>query len=77
MRRESEQFNSTLQNFYHEFSERCETLLKIYNELKDHLEDTRCEIAQLRARVALYEVTNFIPNEIGKQESDKVIKFCP
>jgi hypothetical protein len=56
---------------------RHDVLFKMYSELKDEIEEAKREIAQLRARLAVYNQDNFIPQEIAKLETRKLVRFCP
>lgn len=56
---------------------RHDALFKMYSEMKDEIEEAKREIAQLRAKLAVYNQDHFIPQEIAKHESSKLIRFCP
>lgn len=56
---------------------RHDALFKMYGELKNDVEEVKKEVAKLRAMLAMYNQEHFIPQEIGRSESEKIIRFCP
>ena len=56
---------------------RHDALFKMYSELKDDVDEVKKEIARLKAMLAMYNQDHFIPQEIGRVESEKMIRFCP
>ena len=54
---------------------RHEALFKMYNELKDELEESRGEIALLKASLNEFKRENFLPQAIALKDSGKLIAF--
>ena len=54
---------------------RHEALFKMYNELKDELEETRREVAILTARLNEFKRENFLPPDMPLKDSSKFLAF--
>lgn len=55
---------------------RHDALFKMYNELKNEVEQSRKEIAELRVRLSAFQQSNFIPQAIqGLELKSKRVNF--